>query len=382
MPSLPVKSLHPLKVLEPAMEGRVDDIKELALLKGAVENTNEAFVTIDRNQKVVFFNKAAEQIFGYSRDEVLGRDLDVIMAPTCSREHHQAVARYIETGVPRRIGHHTEIMAVRKNGETFPADISFSVSRAEGMLYFTAIVRDLTETKALQERINRSERLAALGQVVAEISHEIKNPLMMIGGFARQLAKENRDERSATKLNIIVNEVQRLENLLREMRDFYLPRPLEFKEIEVNSLLKQVQDLIKEDCKKQSIRLEFKTDREEVFVEGDRARLEQVLLNLAKNAMEAMGQGGKISFISGLKQGVVEISIADEGAGISEENKGKIFSPFFTTKKQGTGLGLSICKRLIEAHPGSSLSFTSKKGKGSTFVIAMPVSRHQMTQSD
>jgi PAS domain S-box-containing protein len=364
------------------MEGRVDDIKELALLKGAVENTNEAFVTIDRNQKVVFFNKAAEQIFGYSRDEVLGRDLDVIMAPTCSREHHQAVARYIETGVPRRIGHHTEIMAVRKNGETFPADISFSVSRAEGMLYFTAIVRDLTETKALQERINRSERLAALGQVVAEISHEIKNPLMMIGGFARQLAKENRDERSATKLNIIVNEVQRLENLLREMRDFYLPRPLEFKEIEVNSLLKQVQDLIKEDCKKQSIRLEFKTDREEVFVEGDRARLEQVLLNLAKNAMEAMGQGGKISFISGLKQGVVEISIADEGAGISEENKGKIFSPFFTTKKQGTGLGLSICKRLIEAHPGSSLSFTSKKGKGSTFVIAMPVSRHQMTQSD
>jgi len=382
LPSLPVKSLHPLKVLEPAMEGRVDDIKELALLKGAVENTNEAFVTIDRNQKVVFFNKAAEQIFGYSRDEVLGRDLDVIMAPTCSREHHQAVARYIETGVPRRIGHHTEIMAVRKNGETFPADISFSVSRAEGMLYFTAIVRDLTETKALQERINRSERLAALGQVVAEISHEIKNPLMMIGGFARQLAKENRDERSATKLNIIVNEVQRLENLLREMRDFYLPRPLEFKEIEVNSLLKQVQDLIKEDCKKQSIRLEFKTDREEVFVEGDRARLEQVLLNLAKNAMEAMGQGGKFSFVSGLKQGVVEISIADEGAGISEENKGKIFSPFFTTKKQGTGLGLSICKRLIEAHPGSSLSFTSKKGKGSTFVIAMPVSRHQMTQSD
>jgi PAS domain S-box-containing protein len=380
LPSLPVKSLHPLKVLEPAMEGRVDDIKELALLKGAVENTNEAFVTIDRNQKVVFFNKAAEQIFGYSRDEVLGRDLDVIMSPTCSREHHKAVARYIETGVPRRIGHHTEIMAVRKTGETFPADISFSVSRAEGMLYFTAIVRDLTETKALQERINRSERLAALGQVVAEISHEIKNPLMMIGGFARQLAKENRDERSATKLNIIVNEVQRLENLLREMRDFYLPRPLEFKEIEVNSLLKQVQDLIKEDCKKQSIRLEFKTDREEVFVEGDRARLEQVLLNLAKNAMEAMGQGGKISFVSGLKQGVTEISIADEGAGISEENKGKIFSPFFTTKKQGTGLGLSICKRLIEAHPGSSLSFTSEKGKGSIFVITMPAYRSEKKQ--
>jgi len=359
------------------MEDRDDDIKELAVLKGAVENTNEAFVTIDQKQKVLFFNKAAEKIFGYSREEVLGRDLDVIMSPNCSRDHHQAVARYIETGVPRRIGHHTEIMAVRKNGETFPVDISFSISRDDGKLYFTAIVRDLTETQALQERINRAERLAELGQVVAEISHEIKNPLMMIGGFARQLVKESADERSLTKLNIIVNEVQRLESLLKEMRDFYLPRPLDRRETEINALLKDVRDLIKEDCKKRNIRLDFKTDREEVFVEADRARLEQVLLNLAKNAMESMEQGGKLSLVSGLKQGVVEISISDEGVGIPEEEQGKIFSPFYTTKKQGTGLGLSICKRIIEDHPGSSLSFTSEKGKGSTFVITMPVSRSE-----
>jgi PAS domain S-box-containing protein len=364
------------------MEDRDHDIKELGVLKGAVENTNEAFVTIDRNQEVLFFNKAAEKIFGYSRDEVLGRDLSVIMSPKCSRDHHRAVARYIETGVPRRIGHHTEIMAVRKSGETFPADISFSISRADGMLYFTAIVRDLTETKALQERINRSERLAALGQVVAEISHEIKNPLMMIGGFARQLAKESRDEKNLTKLNLIVSEVQRLESLLKEMRDFYLPRPLELKDVDINALLKQVHDLIKEDCKKRSIRLEFKTDREEIFVEADRARLEQVLLNLAKNALEAMEQGGKISFASGLKQGVVEISISDEGVGISEEEKGKVFSPFYTTKKQGTGLGLSICKRIIEDHPGTSLSFMSEKGRGTTFIIMMPVSRAEKAHDD
>jgi len=364
------------------MEDRDHDIKELAVLKGAVENTNEAFVTIDRKQKVLFFNKAAEKIFGYSREEVLGRDLDVIMSPDCSRDHHRAVARYIETGVPRRIGHHTEIMAVRKSGETFPADISFSISRVDGMLYFTAIVRDLTETKALQERINRSERLAALGQVVAEISHEIKNPLMMIGGFARQLVKESRDEKSLTKLNIIVNEVQRLESLLKEMRDFYLPRAMETKPFEINTLLNQVQDFIKEDCEKRSIRFEFKKDREEIFVEADRARLEQVLLNLAKNALEAMDQGGKISFISGLKQGVVKINISDEGVGISEEEKGKIFSPFYTMKKQGTGLGLSICKRIIEDHPGSSLSFTSEKGRGTTFIIMMPVSRADKAHDD
>ncbi|MCU0596890.1 MAG: PAS domain S-box protein [Desulfobacterota bacterium] len=357
------------------MEDKDDDIDELAVLKGAVENTNEAFVTIDRKQKVLFFNKAAEKIFGYSREEVLGRDLDLIMSPDCSRDHHRAVARYIETGVPRRIGHHTEIMARRKNGDAFPADISFSISLADGELYFTAIVRDLTETKALQERINRAERLAALGQVVAEISHEIKNPLMMIGGFARQLVKESRDEKSLAKLNIIASEVQRLESLLKEMREFYLPRALELKAFDINALLRQVQDFIKEDCDKRSIRLEFRTDRDEIFVRGDKARIEQVLLNLAKNALEAMGQAGKISFVSGLKQGLVKISISDEGVGIPVEEQGKIFSPFYTTKKQGTGLGLSICKRIIEDHPGSSLDFKSEKGKGSTFILTIPESR-------
>jgi signal transduction histidine kinase len=270
-------------------------------------------------------------------------------------------------------------MALRKNGQTFPADISFSISRAGGAFYFTAIVRDLTETKILQERINRAERLAALGQVVAEISHEIKNPLMMIGGFARQLAKDSRDEKSLAKLDIIANEVQRLESLLKEMREFYLPRALELKGFDINALLRQVQDFIKEECDKRGIGLEFRTDREEIFVDGDRARLEQVLLNLAKNALEAMGQGGKISFASGLKQGLVKISISDNGVGLSEEEKAKIFSPFYTTKKQGTGLGLSICKRIIEDHPGSALEFTSEKGKGSTFILKIPESRPEKT---
>lgn len=366
------------------MERKSNDIEELAVLKGAVENTNEAFVTIDQNQKVLFFNKAAEKMFGYSRTEVLGRDLDVIMSPACSEDHHQAVARYMLTGVPRRIGHHTEINALRKNGETFPADISFSLYRDGEHLYFTAIVRDLTETKALQEKIQRSERLATLGQAVAEISHEIKNPLMAIGGFARQLVRESTDEKSLRKLNVIVSEVQRLENLLREMRDFYLPRTLERQDIDINALLRSVHDLIKEECEKTGIHLEFQADRQAVFVEGDKVRLEQVLLNLAKNALESMeqGKGGKISFGSRLKEGMVEINISDEGTGIAAEDQEKIFSPFYSTKKQGTGLGLSICKRIIEDHPGCSLGLRSEKGKGTTFVLSMPVLKFQKTERD
>ena len=217
------------------MADKADTSRRRTVLEAAVENTNEAFVTIDSRHRVIFFNKAAERIFGYDRREVVGHDLNRIMAPTCSKNHREAVARYVSTQIPRRIGHDTEILATRKSGETFPASISFSVSVADGETYFTGIVRDLTEIKALQERIIQSERLAALGQVVAEISHEIKNPLMMIGGFARQLAHETGDDKARPKLNIIVTEVARLESLLNEFRDLYGPRSLDMEEINISS---------------------------------------------------------------------------------------------------------------------------------------------------
>jgi two-component system, LuxR family, sensor kinase FixL len=364
------------------MGDRDDESRRIAVLEKAVENTNEAFVTIDTHHRVVFFNKAAERIFGFKREEVIGHDLYVIMAPTCSRNHRDAVARYLETGVPRRIGHHTEITATRKSGETFPANISFSVSEVEGDIYFTGIVRDLTETKALHERIMKSERLAALGQVVAEISHEIKNPLMMIGGFARQLSHETDNDKVLSKLNIIVKEVARLENLLNELRDLYAPRTLDKQELEINELLKEVYELVRDDCEARNTHVVFNPDHEEMVVTGDREKLKQVLLNLAKNAVEAMMGGGKISLSTSRKGNKVEIAVADEGCGISEERRGRIFDPFFTTKKGGTGLGLSVSKCIVEDHPGSTLTFESQEGKGTVFKVTMPLTRGRSRESE
>jgi two-component system, LuxR family, sensor kinase FixL len=355
------------------MGDRDNDSRRIAVLEKAVENTNEAFVTIDAHHQVVFFNKAAERIFGFEREEVVGHDLNVIMAPTCSSNHQSAVARYLETGIPHRIGHDTEILATRKNGETFPANISFSVSQVEGRTYFTGIVRDLTETKALHERILKSERLAALGQVVAEISHEIKNPLMMIGGFARQLSDETENEKALSKLNIIVKEVARLENLLSELRDLYSPRTLDKKEMDINELLSEIYELVRDDCEAKRVKVIFNPDAEKLMVAGDKEKLKQVLINLTKNAVEAMSGKGRITLAASRKGSKAEISIADEGCGISDEQKEKIFAPFFTTKKGGTGLGLSVSKGIVEDHPESSLTFDSQKGKGTVFRITMPL---------
>lgn len=347
--------------------------QEMVILKNAVENTNEAFVTIDENHTVLFFNKAAEEIFGYSRKEVIGRDLNVIMSPSCSKNHRQAVTRYVKTRIPGRIGHETEMLASRKNGDTFPASISFSVTEVNGRLFFTGIVRDMTEKQALQEQIIRSERLSALGQLAAEVTHEIKNPLMLIGGFAQQLIRVIDDEKHLQKLNVITDEVKRLEKLLTDLREFHLPKTIASEKVYLKELLQEIYFMLKNDCEKKNIRTELKIDDKALLVTGDRSRLKQVFLNLFKNSMDAMEHGGVLSIHTGLTGDKVEITVADEGCGISEQDKEKIFSPFFTTKKHGTGLGLCISKRIIEEHAGSSLTMKSKEGKGTSFKISLPV---------
>ena len=356
-------------------ENRCDQARELVILEHAVENTNEAFVTIDENHKVLIFNKAAEKIFGYSRDEVVGRDLGVIMAPSCSRSHHEAVKRYVETRIPTRIGHETDLLATRKNGEIFPASISFSVTEVEGRLFFTGIVRDMTETRALQEKITRSERLAALGQLVAEITHEIKNPLMMIGGFARQLIRSTENENSLHKLNVMAAEVRRLEALLADLLDFYLPKSNAFVSVDLRKILEEIQALIGEECKKKGINLDFEVGESSLFVRGDAQRLKQVFLNLVKNGIEAMEEGGNMAIRATVSGRRVEVTVSDSGSGIPEKNRERIFSPFFTTKSYGTGLGLSVSRRIIEEHEGSSLSVSSAEGRGTTFTVIFPVYR-------
>ena len=352
-----------------------DEEHRLAILKRAVENTNEAFVTIDRHHRVIFFNKAAERIFGYHREEVLGHDLDVIMSPTCSSNHRKAVEQYIETGGPKRIGHATEIMAVRKNGESFPANISFSVSHLEQEMFFTGIVRDLTETRDLRELVRKSERLASLGQLVAEITHEIKNPLMIIGGFARQLSRDlEEDGGKQKKLGVIVDEIARLEQLLNELRNLYLPRRLEFKEIDAAHLLGGIRDLVSAECERRRIRLVLEVPDEPLLFQGDKARLKEVVLNLIRNSIEAMEKGGTLRLGTRVLEHHLEILVEDQGCGIPVSEQAKIFFPFHTTKPRGTGLGLSICKRIMEEHPGGSLTFESEPGKGTIFKLTMPIS--------
>jgi len=343
----------------------------LRILREAVENTNEGFVTIDQDHKVIFFNRAAEKIFGYSREEVIGKDLSTIMSSTCAKDHKSAVRRYLDTGMGRSLGHERELLATRKNGKQFPAAISFSVTLINGKHFFTGLVRDITETKQLQQRILNSERLAALGQLVAEITHEIKNPLMTIGGFAHQLKRNITNDKDLKKLDIIVSEIKRLEELLKDLRDYYLPRKLELGPVDVVRLLREIKTMLKPACEKRHIKIRTDFDETLPLALADQARLKQVFINLVKNAVEATEEKAEIRVEANARAQGIVVRISDNGPGIAEEDLPKIFEPFFTTKSHGSGLGLCVTKRIIEEHPGGSLRVESQEGQGTTFEIIL-----------
>ncbi len=343
------------------------------ILREAVENTNEAFVTIDENHTVVFFNKAAERIFGYARDEVIGRDLNTILSPTCSMDHRLAVSRYLATRQPHLIGHASEMQAARKNGEVFPLTISFSVAEIDGRSYFTGIIADLTDTKALRDQVSKAERLAALGQIVAEITHDMKGPLLVIGAYARQILRTVTDEKTIPKLKTVVSEVERMERLLAEVNEYYLPRKMNLVKFDMNALLQEVCTETRQASEGQGLHVECHIDTRPAWVEGDKDKWKQAVTNVIKNGMEALEDGGTITMKSARRNGRIQVQIADTGRGIPQDDLGKIFTPFFTTKTGGTGLGLPICKRIVEDHPGSSIDLTSREGKGTVVRLAIPI---------
>jgi len=344
---------------------------ELVILKNAVDSAGEAFVTIDKNSRVLFFNKAAESVFGYNQNEVVGRNLATILSPACWEGHNKAVAKYIDTGQGKLVGHATEFNAMRKNGETFPAVISFSVAIVNNEPYFTGIIRDLTETKELQEQLIKTQHLAALGQTVAEITHEIKNPLMIIGGLAGRIRKKEKDKESIKKLDIIVSEVTRLENLLKGLKYIYTPQTLNLEKINLCQVLSEVHELVADDCKKKNIDLDLHLVDACILIDADREKLKQVILNVVKNSMEAMEDGGKLFITTRYLDRTVEIAIMDSGPGIPEEMKKRIFDPFFTTKEEGTGLGLSVSKKIAESHEGCTFTVESEEGRGTVVRIVM-----------
>jgi signal transduction histidine kinase len=227
------------------------------------------------------------------------------------------------------------------------------------------------ELKESQELLLRSERFAAVGKAAAYVSHEIKNPLMVIGGLAQQVSRRLEQPDLKEKLGIILGEVRRLENFLSELRDFTRPaRPVK-EIIDLNRIIQDVHMLMEGEAKKRKITITEHLDPGLPSVMADPGQLKQVLLNLLKNSMEAMDSGGEITLSSGAEGPYVWFSVRDTGCGMPPEVLEKIFDPFFTTKEKGTGLGLAVIHKIITDHRGT-VTVESEPDKGTTFTVKLP----------
>ncbi|MEJ2671388.1 MAG: ATP-binding protein [Deltaproteobacteria bacterium] len=359
------------------LKGLVCQVQELRqkqeINSGIINSATDAIVTINEDHEIIGFNHGAEQMFGYSREEALGQDLNLIIPPPYRANHRDYVRRYVATRTARLIGKHIRLSAMRRDGREFPMSISFSVAEIRDNLYFTGIIRDITEYREMEERVLQSERLAAVGNTVTHIAHEIKNPLLIIGGFARQLLRTpNLDDKANRKLSMIAEEVSHLEEMVAEMRDFVRRTPPQKHPGQIMDTLGEVLELFHETLKEHRVTVRRVEETPLPPVAFDPRQVHQVFLNLLKNALEAMPQGGELTIASRLREGYAEISLTDTGEGMPPEVADNIFQPYFTTKEKGTGLGLAICRSIIQEHGGDIL-VDSTPGQGTTFTIQLPL---------
>ena len=339
--------------------------------KTILDTATDAILSIDSQQRIVLFNNAAERIFGYSRGEVMGRNLNMLI-PKQYGDHYRFVKRFIETKTPRIIGKTLALRALRKGGEEFPIELGLSFHQTGEDITFTAIIRDVTAQKQLETRLLRTERLAAMGQTVAHVAHEIKNPLMIIGGFSEQIKKNLTDRKAVNKLEMILDEVGRLERLVRNLGDFTKEYTLVKRPADIGLVIQDVLKIITEIYPKGKYHLVTNWLAEELKeIHCDPDKLKQVFMNLIANGLEAMEAGGTIRISVGDYSQGIEIRIHDEGVGIMEEDLLRIFEPFFTTRERGSGLGLCISYKIVQAH-GGDIWAESIAGEGTTFVIRLP----------
>jgi two-component system sensor histidine kinase HydH len=236
-------------------------------------------------------------------------------------------------------------------------------------------LRDMGEVKGLQAEVRRSERLAALGRLVAGMAHEIRNPLNSISGYSQHLkGKFGTDTPEGKALDIIIREVDRLNRVITELLDFSRPREPELESLDLGDIVRSTLALIARETSSQGVTVVKEPPDTQVMVMGHADTLKQLLLNLSLNALQAMPDGGVLSIQTGVSGKRPFLKVSDTGPGIPEEKQESIFEPFYTTRESGTGLGLAIVHRIVLDH-GAEIRVESSPGAGATFVVRFPVGK-------
>jgi len=316
---------------------------------GIVDNMPNGLITLDQNGELVMINRAAREIFEWGEaDEKQLADQPVIKSLA------EEFLPRLERGSPLL---EQEFSVSTGNNRSIPLAVSAAVAPADtegnqgtGTVF---ILRDLSQIKDLEEQVRQSEKLAAVGRLAAGVAHEVRNPLSSMRGLARFLARDLDDaSREAKYLKVMVDEIDRLNRVMTSLLDFARPRDPDLKRIDLNDVIKHTLGLITDDARHQEVNIEKALSPDPVVAMADRDQAIQAILNIMLNGIEAMPEGGTLKVSSFLEASFAVVRVEDTGPGFNDEDRFRLFDPFYTTKDQGTGLGLSLVARIMEAHGG------------------------------
>ncbi|NCO82858.1 MAG: PAS domain S-box protein [Nitrospirae bacterium] len=357
----------------------------------------DAIVMIDENGKITYWNPAAEKILGFTADEAVGKDMPLLIIPHRYREmHSKAFSRFVETGRLLKLRKTYEASALKKDGLEIPVELSISGVRVKDRCYSVGIIRDITERKGLEAQLFQSQKMEAIGVLAGGIAHDFNNILTAIIGYAGVTQmKMKEDDPLRHNIEQVIASAERAATLTHGLLAFSRkqvtnPLPVNLNDL-INKEGKLLSRIIGED-----IELKTAFSEEALVVLADSGQLEQVFMNLATNARDAMPDGGRLIIetdkveidekyikVHGYgKPGMYAVaSVSDSGAGMDEGTRQKIFEPFFTTKEsgRGTGLGLSIVYGIIKQHNGY-INCYSEPGKGTTFKIYLPLTEAEVAE--
>ncbi len=334
--------------------------------ENVVESMADGLISIDNEKKIVTLNRRAAKFLGAKEKDLRGKGISDVLG------------KDIETFLITRsvIIRDREVEVNDSSGAKIPLSLSVTPLKDEEAreMGLALLLRDLREIRDLQERVRRSEHLAALGRLAAGVAHEIRNPLSSIRGFGQYFMQRLKgQEEEQGYASIMVKEVDRLNRVITELLDFARPKEPHRQPHCLEELLEHSLKLLEPEFVKRKVEVEkvFDPDLPPAWV--DRDQLSQAFLNLLLNSLESMEEGGKIKIALKNVPPALQISITDTGRGIPPDDLGKVFEPFFSTKRRGTGLGLSIVHQIVEGH-GGDIEAESREGMGTTFRITLPTS--------
>ena len=384
---------------EPIFVGIIRDITERKAAEAAlreselrwrsiVDTVPDAIIVIDAKGIVESFSPAAERLFGYSADEVVGHNVKMLMPQPYRDAHDGYMARYTRTGERRIIGIGRIVVGQRKNGGTFPMELAVGEFASPSGNFFTGFVRDLTDRQEAERRIEdlqtellHASRLSVMGQMASTMAHELNQPLTAVTNYleaGRHLisAGAAAPERIADLMEKAVAQAQRAGEVIRQLRRFVSKGEIERRTQNLNQLVEEALALGLVGARQLGVRVSLELEHDLPPVTVDPVQIQQVILNLVRNAVEAMETVDRreLTIVTRVTGDEIEANVADTGPGIAPEVANRLFQPFVTTKKTGMGLGLSICREIIEAHHGH-LTAAARRGGGTVFRLTLPNTR-------